>query len=77
MTILWAAEWHSNNQLDGETRHIIYGNLLPALFRTRRKCREFINDEYGFISERPDLRGEPHGWRKPQAVKVEVVKIAK
>jgi len=75
MVNLWAAEWHSKCLLDGEKRHIINMNLLPVLFRTRRKCREFIENNYGYINERPDLKAEPHGWRIPQAVKVEIVKI--
>jgi len=74
MANLWAAEWHSKNLLDGERRHIIYNNCLPALFRTRRECREFIKDKYGYIAERPDLRDEPHGWLLPQAVKVIITK---
>jgi hypothetical protein len=77
MSNLWAAEWHSNNYLDGETRHIIYGDdCIPALFRTRRECRLFIMDKYGYIKDRKDLRQEPHGWRLPQAVRVKVVKEA-
>ena len=67
---LWGAEWYSKCLLDGESRDIIYENLLPALFRTRRQCRDFIKDRYGFIAGRPDLQREPHGWRMPQAVKV-------
>jgi len=71
---LWAAEWHSNSLLDGENRHLIFHNYLPALFRTRRECRTFIKERYGYIAERKDLREEPHGWRLPQAVKVEIIK---
>lgn len=74
MTNLWAAEWNSKNYLDGDNRHIIYRDLLPALFRTRRECREFINDRYGYIRDRDDLRREPYGWRLPRAIKVKVVK---
>ena len=70
MVNLWAAEWHSNNLLDGVSRHIINEDCSPALFRTRKRCREFIKDRYGYIAERPDLRSEPHGWLTPQAVKV-------
>jgi len=70
---IWAAEWHSKNRLDGERRHIIYDNCLPALFRTRRECREFIKDTYGYIAERPDLQIEPHGWRVPHAIKVKII----
>ena len=73
MVNLWAAEWHSNNLLDGDSRHIINDNFLPALFRKRRECREFIKEHYGYIAGRPDLQAEPHGWMMPQAVKVKVI----
>ena len=70
---LWAGEWHENCKLDGESRHILYENRLPVLFRTRRECRAFIKDRYGYIADRPDLRAEPHGWRMPQAVRVKIL----
>jgi hypothetical protein len=73
MTNLWAAQWHSKNQLDGDRKYIIYEDLLPMLFKTRARCRKWIKEKYGYITERPDLRAEPHGWRMPQAVKVQVV----
>jgi hypothetical protein len=44
-----------------------------VLFRTRQKAREYINEKYGYIRTRPDLRVEPHGWRIPTAIKVDVV----
>ena len=75
MVNLWAAEWHSNNLVDGDRRHIINSNdCLPALFITRRECRAFIKEKYGYIADRPDLQKEPYGWRIPQAVKVEIIK---
>jgi len=46
---------------------------LPALFRTRRECRDYIKEKYGYIKNREDLREEPHGWRLPRPVKVEIV----
>ena len=73
MKNIWAAQWHSKNLLDGERKHIVYGDdNLPALFRTRRECRKFIKKRYGYIATRPDLKAEPHGWRMPQAIKVRV-----
>ena len=69
---IWAAEWHSRNILDGETRYIINENYVPKLFHTRRACRQFIQEKYGYIAIRPDLRQEPHGWRMPTAIKVKV-----
>jgi len=73
MRNLWGGQWYSRNRLDGVTRHLLYDNCLPVLFRTRRECREYIEREYGYIKDRKDLRGEPHGWRLPKAVKVGVV----
>ncbi len=43
------------------------------LFRTRAECRAWIDEHYGYIRTRADLRAEPHGWRMPRAVKVRVV----
>lgn len=67
---LWAGQWYSKNKLDGVYKHLLCENCLPILFKTRRECRQFINDKYGYIKERKDLREEPHGWRLPRAVKV-------
>ena len=69
----WAIQWYSRNRLDGETRHFMWGCGFPLLFRTREKAREYISDHYGYIRTRQDLRSEPHGWRLPRAVRVEVI----
>ncbi len=70
--MIWAAQWYSKNKLDGVSRHIIFKNGLPVLFRTRRECRTYIKENYGYIADREDLRDEPHGWRLPRPVKVVV-----
>lgn len=79
MTRLWAPEWHSVNRLDGDTRYLMWrpapGGPLPALFRTRRECRAYIEATLGYIRERPDLRAEPHGWCMPQPVRVTVERV--
>jgi len=69
---LWAALLRSESRLDGKRQYIIYEDLRPALFRTRRECREFIKLKYGYIAERPDLQEEPHGWMMPIPVKVKI-----
>jgi len=71
MTI-WTAQWHSKNNLDGVTKYILQENFLPVLFKARKEAREYINNKYGYIRERPDLRAQPFGWRVPRAVKVEI-----
>lgn len=77
MRLLWAAEWRSENELDGVTRHLIQTPDHPCvfLFRTRKACQAWIRHNYGYIAKRPDLRREPHGWRMPQPVRVEVRKL--
>jgi hypothetical protein len=75
MTQLWAPKWTSKNHTDGVTSHLIWDNLLPALFRSRRECREFIEHKYGYIRNRPDLQREPHGWKMPRPVKVTITEL--
>ncbi len=71
--MIWAVRWRSRNTLDGETRHLLHANGVPALFKTRRKAREYAAAQYGYIKTQADLRREPHGWRMPQPVKVKLV----
>jgi hypothetical protein len=73
MTI-WAAKWYSKSKLSGESIHLIYDTStgVPALFRTRQQCRDFIRANYEYIKRDKSLREEPHGWRMPKPVKVEV-----
>lgn len=70
--IVWAALWRSKNRIDGTREHLIYEDLLPVLFRSRKEARVYINREYGYIARRPDLRAEPHGWRLPIPVRVRI-----
>ena len=70
--IRWAALWHEKNRLDGVTKHLLCEKCVPVLFRTRQECREWIESKYGYIREDSGLRGEPHGWRMPKAVKVSI-----
>ncbi len=73
---LWAAKWSQTSQLDGHREWLCLWNWrerdFPRLFRTRRECLKYINDEFGYIRERKDLRSEPHCWRVPKPVRVEV-----
>lgn len=80
----WAIKWRSDNRLDGK-REVFIGRFAgpdapfhmkgysTAVFENRESARDFIKSKYGYIAWRPDLRREPHGWRTPIAVKVEVV----
>lgn len=70
----WGVEWYTKNSLDGERRDLQWRTpCVPAVFLTRREAREWIKAEWGFLRGRKDLRAEPHGWRMPQAVRVEVI----
>jgi hypothetical protein len=68
----WAVLWHSENKLNGKTVYFISNEGEWMLFRTRQQAREWNEKEHGFIKGRPDLRGEPHGWRMPKIVRVVV-----
>lgn len=70
--IRWGALWRSQNNLDGITEYIICVDCKPILFRTRQECRKWINEKYGYIGNRSDLKREPHGWKIPKAVKVKI-----
>jgi len=72
---MWALEWYSKNRIDGEKKHLVHYLGLVKLFRTREKAREYRDERFGYIRNRPDLRKEPHGWRLPQPVKVKVIKV--
>lgn len=69
---MYGALWRSKNKRDGESRHLIMVDCLPVLFTTRRAAAQWIKKNYGYIATRRDLRAEPHGWRVPIAVKVQV-----
>ena len=71
--ILWGALWRQNSYLDGGPRtHLINVKCLPVMFLTRRDARAFIEEKYGYIRTRKDLRAQPHGWRLPVPVRVKV-----
>ena len=71
---LWGVRWESRCRLDGHTTFLVrhLGTRLPVLFLTRAEARAWIDDVYGYIKLRPDIRAEPHGWRMPKAVRVTV-----
>ncbi len=46
--------------------------LTIMLFRSRASAEKAIKRQYSYIKQRKDLRGPPHNWRMPRAVKVEL-----
>ena len=65
----WAVEW------DMDQGRVLYWPEGPRhwqLFPTRRQARAYIEEQMGYIRERPDLQGPPHNWRMPRAVRVSV-----
>ena len=68
----WAPQWNEYTESAGRQRHIMWDKGMPLLFHTRRECRAWITRHYDFIRTRADLRAEPHGWRLPRAVRVNV-----
>ena len=79
----WAIKWRSENRLDGKWEFLVGRNgIFPCpvhlagytkmVFSTRKEARAFARESWGYITHRPDLRAEPHGWKSPQVVKVKV-----
>lgn len=71
----WGIKWRSKCKLDGERVHIIYEKCIPVMFRTRQQARYWIEEHYGYIRDRPDLREEPFGWKIPIAIKISISEI--
>ena len=71
----WAVLRGSDNSLDG-TRQWLDGTpahpCRTRLFETRAEARAYIASDLAYIARRPDLRREPHGWRVPRPVRVQV-----
>lgn len=75
LTKAWGILWRSENQLDGKQEYLVGGAGHPVstmLFHTRAEARKHIEKRYGYFRKRPDLQNEPHGWKMPQAVRVEI-----
>ena len=73
---MWAVKWRIRNRIDGDNSHLIRDPIgIVKLFKTRLEARAYAQLKYGYIKLRPDLQREPHGWRFPTAVTVEVVEI--
>ena len=77
--LLWGIEFRSDNWLDGKTSRLQvnwnnpYDDIMrPRLFSTRQIAREWNHRENGWIKHRYDLMAEPHGWKVPRVVRVEV-----
>lgn len=80
----WGLLWRQENKADGVKEHLLgtwpaivtapnpFQGCGIALFKTRSAAREWANAHYGYIRTREDLRREPHGWKVPIPVKVEI-----
>lgn len=70
--IKWGGLWRSENNLDGKRTSLLFENCLPVLRNTRQEMRDYIKKRYGYIAHRPDFKVEPHGWKMPIPVRVEI-----
>lgn len=64
----WGVWWRSK-----EVEHFLRENRIPVLFKTRQEARMWATKKYGYIKNRKDLRDEPHRWRLPRPVRVNVL----
>lgn len=69
----WAILWRANSKLDGHQEYFMWNLECPYLFMTRREARKWIEDNYAYIRTRRDLKAEPHGWKMPKAMQVNVI----
>jgi hypothetical protein len=67
MPIRWGAQWRTR-----EFTHLMCQERIPVLFRTRADARKWIENNFGYIRTREDLKIAPHWWKMPIAVKVRV-----
>lgn len=67
---MWAAEYSSNKK-DGGKQHLIYCDGVVVLFKSKKKCKEYIKERWGYIATTKYLRAD-HGLRMPIPVKVTV-----
>ena len=63
----WGVLWRQRNKLEGHLEQLLWGT-----FATRQQAQRWIEDHYGYIRTRPELRREPYGWRMPKAVRVTI-----
>jgi hypothetical protein len=72
----WAIKWRQQNKRDGRVEYFMNRTDNPGrgplLFPTRQEAREYIDEHWGYIKVRPDLRAAPHGWKMPIAICVTV-----
>lgn len=68
----WAILWQSKNELDGFKQHLIRKDCELLLFKTREEARKYNKLHYGYIRHRQDLKSEPHGWKTPKVVKINI-----
>ena len=73
-TTRWGVKWVQRGKWPEE--YLIYENLMPVLFLTRRAAREWAEVRYGYIRKREDLRRAPHCWRMPVPVRVRFEVVA-
>ena len=69
----WGCAWRTKFGIE----HLLYENLLPMLFVKKREAEAYIEQKYGYMRTRPDLRAAPHHWRMPIPVRVTVELISR
>ena len=73
----WAVLFRQVNKVDGAKCHLVHQPIscVPFLYRTRKQAKLFIEQEFGYIRRRKDLQDEPHGWRMPIPIRVNITII--
>lgn len=75
--MLWGIIRITKGGIDGDTERLMYSNYRDGwlIFRTKRECKEYIDEHWSYMKTRRDLRVYPHGWRLPKPVKIEIKRV--
>lgn len=68
----WGVVWRGQ-RIEYFLRDLDY---RPLWFKTRAAAMKYINETFGYIRHRPDLRKKPHYWRMPVAVRIEITLVS-
>lgn len=72
----WGILHRKENKLDGKKSWLRCDRTcMPEMFQTREEAREFISVNLKSTYSRPELKIEPHGWKMPIPVKIEIIVV--
>ena len=65
--VSWCVLWDSRHE-----QHLMFDGPKPLAFKTKKQCKKFIDEKWGYIKNRPDLKTAPYYWRLPKPVRIRI-----